>query len=137
MEPGLRNSGENEGVLAHQMLLVQLSISAVNFSVILKEIEHTTLICDYFYLLKIFLSWRPGRVAANSIKRILLPVSLYEWKITDNCTSKNILRTFEDEIRLKIFRAFSLGPKIRTVLTKKRVCGSIIMEDQTTLHLTA
>ena len=57
MEPGLKNSGENEGGLAHQMLLVQLSseknpasssIHAVNFSVILKEIERTTLICDYF-----------------------------------------------------------------------------------------
>ena len=48
MEPGLKNSGENESGLAHQMLLVQLSIPAVNFSVILKEIERTTLICDYF-----------------------------------------------------------------------------------------
>ena len=44
----LNNSVENEGGVAHQMLLLQLSIPAVNFSVILKEIERTTLICDYF-----------------------------------------------------------------------------------------
>ena len=57
VEPGLKNRWENEGGLAHQMLPVQLSseknpasssIPAVNFSVNLKEIERTTLICDYF-----------------------------------------------------------------------------------------
>ena len=59
METGLkvRTVGKNEGGLAHQMLLVQLSseknsasssIPAVNLSVILKEIERATLICDYF-----------------------------------------------------------------------------------------
>ena len=42
MEPGLKNSVENEGGLAHQMLLVQLSIPAINFSVILKETTHYT-----------------------------------------------------------------------------------------------
>ena len=49
-KPDLKNSGENEGRLAHQTLLVQLSseknpasssIPAINFSVILKEIERT------------------------------------------------------------------------------------------------
>ena len=50
MEPGLKNSVENEGGLAHQMFIVQLSIPTINFSVILKEIERTTLICDYFLL---------------------------------------------------------------------------------------
>ena len=52
-----RSQQLNGNRLAHQMLVVQLSgeknpasssISAVNLSVILKEIERTTLICDYF-----------------------------------------------------------------------------------------
>ena len=53
MKPGLKNNGENEGGLAQQMLLVQLSIPAVNFSVIFKKRSnalHRSVITSSYFL---------------------------------------------------------------------------------------
>ena len=57
----------------------------------------------------------PARVAANLINVPVLPVGLYEWKITPahplpTIMFKNILRTFEAEI-LKIFKNIQPQPQ--------------------------
>ena len=80
-------------------------------------------LCFYIFSIYSNISFVPARVAANSVilKRVcasgwfVLPLGLCEWKLINvrsipTFTLKNVLRTFEAEIR-KIFKNIQPHPK--------------------------
>ena len=71
-------------------------------------------LCMYNFVFKSFYPLYSAFAGHDSI--LVLPVGLYEWKITNiyqtlTTMSKNVLRKLEAEI-LKILRTFSLSPKL-------------------------